>query len=246
MSSPCLRAFCNPSFAAPVPTRAGAKGARACRTRSSIPEWSARAAWQLPSEPSPTTAAGAAWTCHSRPRSPSPHSISQAIPDERSSRCLPGSCDLYSQISDLKFQISDLRFARSRRRQLPALDLHRALGVALIALHAPVVQANHTLAAMRDAGIVGDEDDRLSHLNQLVEELENLLAGLAVQRTSWFVGKEDQRFIHHRAGDADALLLAAGELHRAMIRALGKADALGQLHRAAAPLVRRDAEIEHR
>src|SRR4051794_10393305 len=103
---------------------------------------------------SPPSAAAGAWACHSPLRVRSPNTLSQAIPDERSSRCLPGSYDWHSQTSDLKFQISDLRLARrSRRRQLPALDLHDALRVPLITLHAPIVQANHALASMRDARI---------------------------------------------------------------------------------------------
>ena len=70
--------------------------------------------------------------------------------------------------------------------------------------------------------------------------------GLAVQRTGRLVGQQDQRVVDHRAGDADALLLAAGKLHRAGGPRSASPTRLGQLHRAPAPLGRRDAQVEHR
>ena len=54
-------------------------------------------------------------------------------------------------------------------------------------------------------------------VDQLVEQLEDLLAGLAVERAGRLVGQQDQRVVDQRPRDADALLLPAGELHRAVV-----------------------------
>ena len=82
-------------------------------------------------------------------------------------------------------------------------------GVVFVTLHDAIVQANNALTPMGDAGIVGDQDDGFPDLNQLVEQFQNLLTGLAVQRSGWFVRQEDQRLIDHRASDAYPLLLSA-------------------------------------
>ena len=58
------------------------------------------------------------------------------------------------------------------------------------------------------------------------EHVDNLLAGAAVQVAGGFVGEEDGGFLDEGAGDADALLLAAGEFGGLVAHPVAEADAL--------------------
>ncbi len=49
-------------------------------------------------------------------------------------------------------------------------------------------------------------------LAELAEELEDHLAGVRVEVAGRFVGEDDLGIVDQRAGDGDALLLAAGKL----------------------------------
>ena len=60
------------------------------------------------------------------------------------------------------------------------------------------------------------------------------------------VGEDEARRVDERAGDRDALLLPAGELHRPVMRAVGEADAPERLPRLLAPGAQVDAGIDHR
>jgi hypothetical protein len=119
-------------------------------------------------------------------------------------------------------------------------------GVALITFDSTVVEVNHAATAMGDAGIVGDQHDGLSGGDKFIEQLQNLLAGFAVERTGGFIGEEKERFVDQGAGDADALLLAAGKLHGTMIESIFQSDAVGEFDGALTPLAGRDSEVEHR
>ena len=93
--------------------------------------------------------------------------------------------------------------------------------------------------------VVGDEDDRLAHL--LVEAQEVVLeavAGDRVDRAEGLVHQHDRRIRRHRAGDADALLLAAGELPgiAAQIARGVEADELEQFGGAGADALPRPAQ----
>ena len=75
---------------------------------------------------------------------------------------------------------------------------------------------------------MGDEHQRgLAAPLQAEQQVDHLLAGLAVEIAGRLVGEDDLRARAQRAGDGDALLLAAGELRREMIGAMRQAD-LGQ------------------
>jgi hypothetical protein len=130
--------------------------------------------------------------------------------------------------------------------ELPALDLPGRAGVPLVPDDLPVVQGDDPLAPVGHGRVVGDDHDRPALGDQLVEQGQDLLPGLAVQRPGRLVGQQDQRVVDQPAGDADALLLPAGQLHRAVVDPLGHPDPLGQRHRPPPPLLRRDAEVEHR
>ena len=79
--------------------------------------------------------------------------------------------------------------------------------------------------------VVGDEDDRLAQLGLQAQEL--VLQPLAVDRVDGaerLVHQHQRRVGGERAGDADALALAAGELGRvAVAEVAGEADQLEQL-----------------
>lgn len=100
---------------------------------------------------------------------------------------------------------------------MPALNACLIPRVSLIALNRSVMQADDPLAAAGDAGVVRHHQDRPPVPRQFVEQRQHLLAGLAVERAGGLVSQNDERVVDQRAGDADALLLAAGELGGAMI-----------------------------
>ncbi len=58
----------------------------------------------------------------------------------------------------------------------------------------------------------------------LVDDFEDLDAGLEVERTGGLVAKQDLRLLGDGACDRDALLLAAGELRRKVIHSLAQTD----------------------
>ena len=68
---------------------------------------------------------------------------------------------------------------------------------------------------------MGDEHQRrLAAALQAEQQVDDLLAGLAVEVAGRLVGQHDLRAGAQRPGDGDALLLAAGELGREMIGAM--------------------------
>ena len=76
-----------------------------------------------------------------------------------------------------------------------------------------------------DVHLVGDDDDR--HALLLVdplEQVEHLVRGLRVERAGRLVCEQDRGPRGECAGDADALLLTAGELLGVRLRLVGQAD----------------------
>ena len=79
------------------------------------------------------------------------------------------------------------------------------------------------IAAAR--GVVRDHHDRLAELvDRVAQQLEDLAARRGVEVAGRLVGEDDRRPRDERAGDRDALLLAAGELGRSVRAAVGEAD----------------------
>jgi hypothetical protein len=62
---------------------------------------------------------------------------------------------------------------------------------------------------------VGDDDGGAA-LAQMLDRLLHLLFGFRIQRCGCFIEQDDRRVLDQRAGDRDALPLAAGKL-RAML-----------------------------
>ena len=72
---------------------------------------------------------------------------------------------------------------------------------------------------------MGDHHDRLAELvDGRAHEREDLAAGAAVEVAGRLVGEDQLRLRRQRPGDGDALLLAAGELARAVLEAVAEAD----------------------
>src|SRR5687768_11617088 len=85
-----------------------------------------------------------------------------------------------------------------------------------------------------DIRLVGDDDDGLALIVQLVEEAEDVLGRAAVEGARRLVGQEDGGVVHHGPGDGDALSLPAGELVGAVVHAIAEVDDLQGLPGAAA------------
>ena len=73
--------------------------------------------------------------------------------------------------------------------------------------------------------IVSDHDDGLAVIAiERLQEIENLIAGLAIEIAGGLVAQEQCRIGDDCARNADALLLPARQLPRIMLRALGQPD----------------------
>jgi hypothetical protein len=116
----------------------------------------------------------------------------------------------------------------------------------------PVAHRDQAVGGGRDAGVVGDDEQRLSGRAQALEEPKHVEGGGAVEVASWFVGEDDERLVAERAGDRDPLPFAAGERRWQMLGAVGEPDLFQQLGGPAAGCTgrapcqqRRDLDILH-
>src|SRR4051794_10493265 len=75
----------------------------------------------------------------------------------------------------------------------------------------PVAHLDDPVGRLRNAGVMGDEQDRLATSVEPPEELEPLLAAARVQRTGRLVRKQHRRLVRERAGDREPLAEAPGE-----------------------------------
>lgn len=70
--------------------------------------------------------------------------------------------------------------------------------------------------------VVGDEDAAGPGIHSAPKHCEHEFAGRAVERTGWLIGEDDAPGADDRACDRDPLLLAAGEVIRIVIGAIGQ------------------------
>ena len=99
----------------------------------------------------------------------------------------------------------------------------------------------------RHVGLVRHQHHRHALAVQLLEQRHDLEAGARVERAGRLVGEDQQRLGDQRARDRHALLLAARELRRVVVRAVGQPDALrASLMRLLEPLLLGHARIEQR
>ena len=94
----------------------------------------------------------------------------------------------------------------------------------LVAHHAAVAHDEVALAVAGDVELVGDHDDGDALVVEFLEHAHDLDGGPAVEVAGRLVGEEDRGVVDERAGDGDALLLAAGELVGIMVGAVRQAD----------------------
>ena len=81
----------------------------------------------------------------------------------------------------------------------------------------PSARNSDAVGDRRGVRVVRDHHDRLAELvDRLAQQRQHLLAGARVEVAGRLVGEQDGRARDERAGDGDALLLAAGELGRAV------------------------------
>ena len=89
---------------------------------------------------------------------------------------------------------------------------------------AAVAQRDRFVGQRRQLGIVRDEHERAAALAvDGHEQIDHLPAGGAVEIAGRLVGEQDRRIVRERARDRDALLLAARELRRIVMAAIGRA-----------------------
>ena len=76
-----------------------------------------------------------------------------------------------------------------------------------------VAQRDRALAALGDLHVVRDDDDGAGEAAvDVANQRENLFTGAGVEIAGRLVGEEHRGIDGERAGDGDALTLAAGEL----------------------------------
>ena len=94
--------------------------------------------------------------------------------------------------------------------------------------------------------LCGDEHHGGAGLRPDFQEiLLQLLARLRVERAERLVHEDEDRLAHQRPRDADALLHAAGEFMRIVVRDIAESDETDEMPRKLAPLRHRDAvELE--
>ena len=102
------------------------------------------------------------------------------------------------------------------------------------------MQKQRPAGFLRVRGAVGDQDERGVGLGAKAEEQrDDRVARVLVEISGRFVGQDQGRLVHERAGHGHALAFSAGKLRRQMMRALRQADAPEQFLR---PGVRRGVE----
>ena len=104
------------------------------------------------------------------------------------------------------------RGMRGRAQSEPIDVAGAASRAALVVVDDAAVAHVHDGARRRgDAGVVGHEQDRLAAGVEAAEQLDDLLAAGGVERAGGLVGQEQRGLVRERAGDREALALAAGE-----------------------------------
>ena len=122
------------------------------------------------------------------------------------------------------------------RIDIASAELNRRRGCLPQLHHLPVADRHAAVHAGGEVQVVGgDQGGEAGRLDQRGEGPEHVVGGLGVEIAGRLVGEQDARAVGDRAGDGDALLLAARELRRAMGLARGEAEIAEQLARAIAP-----------
>ena len=122
---------------------------------------------------------------------------------------------------------SSVNVVRNFRRQRLLPDERQELHADRLRRAAPLSRCSVRVRALGRARIVRHHDDGLAVLAvERLQQVEDLVAGLAIEVARRLVAQQQRRIGDDRAGDADALLLAARQLTRIVLRAIGEADDL--------------------
>ena len=114
---------------------------------------------------------------------------------------------------------------RPRRRERLGGNGHEALQVGDSRSRCGPSAAARRDRSARQRGVVGHQHQRHAALGMLGEqEIDDLLAGGLVEIAGRFVRHQDSRIGRQRAGQRDALLLAAGQLRGIMMQPIAEAD----------------------
>lgn len=101
---------------------------------------------------------------------------------------------------------------------------------------AAVEEMDGTVGVAREALVVRHHADRRAAPVQFLEQAHHRLAVLRIEVAGRFVREQDHRVAHERPGHRDALLLAARELAREMLRAVQHAHLVERFIHARASL----------
>src|SRR5262249_53452413 len=121
-----------------------------------------------------------------------------------------------------------------------------SLGVGLVATNLAVAKHDVALRKLRDVVFVRDQNDGQSAVIERLKDLHELDRSSAVKIAGRFVREQDGGPVDQGAGDRDTLLLAARQLRRKMIGALGQPHHLQRFQRTAPALRLIDARIKRR
>ena len=92
-------------------------------------------------------------------------------------------------------------------------------------LDVTVINAQDAVGDVLDARVVGDDQDGTTlRLGHFPHQLDALVAVLLVEGGRGFVGQHQARTMRERAGDSNALLLAAGKGRRIIVHVVGQAN----------------------
>ncbi len=123
--------------------------------------------------------------------------------------------------------------APRRRRRAPRAS--GARGPAHAGTSRPASSRSTRSAIAGGARLVGDEHDRAALGGELAEQREHRGARLDVEVAGRLVGQQQRRVVDQRAGDREALLLAAGELVRERAGDVAQPEPVDQRPRPARP-----------
>ena len=115
-----------------------------------------------------------------------------------------------------------------------------------VACDQPVADPDDTPGLPGDILLVRDNDDGVAVQGKLLEQGHDFRSRLGIEISRRLVGKQNRRLVDKRAGDSDALALAAGKFVRLVMDAVGQADAGQRLHRDLPAFVRGNAGINQR
>src|SRR5271169_6653028 len=156
-------------------------------------------------------------------------------------RTMPTSCSTLLLRWESMSTMPSMTDSQSERRYRFILA---RLGSRRVLVHPAVDDVHDARALLRDPRVVGHDDDGLAAPVRLVEDLQDLGAGLRVQVSGRLVGEDQGRFHDDGPGYGRALALPARELRGPVLRPLEEADLLQGGPRPVAPAGAPDPGVE--